>query len=191
MPGFPVTCQPPCPSSSQSVLVRVRTRNAGRDDNDVGTSEGVLQAVVFGEISSDFLSVVQPSERNSELQMKYRHRRNMGKISGDARGVDNIVKGELVDERTGLQQEGKRLSMAIISIRSPTVVNQTVPYLANATRSAEDNCKTLSARPGLQLQVPRTCFNHSDGARGKLQVIYALVSACCSQIVRNECPYNL
>ena len=99
----------------------------------------MLQAVVIGEISSDFLSVGQPSERNSELQMTYCHRRNVGKISGDTRGVDNIVKGELVDERTGLQQEGKRLAMAIISITSPTAVDQTVPYLANATRSAEDN----------------------------------------------------
>jgi hypothetical protein len=34
----------------------------------------------------------------------------VGQISGDTEGVDNIVEGEVVDERRGLEEEGQRLS---------------------------------------------------------------------------------
>lgn len=33
----------------------------------------------------------------------------MGEISGDARGVDNIVERKLVNERAGLEKERQRL----------------------------------------------------------------------------------
>lgn len=33
----------------------------------------------------------------------------MGEIGSDARSVDNIVKGELVDQWAGLQEKGERL----------------------------------------------------------------------------------
>lgn len=34
----------------------VRTGNASGDDNDVGAGQGVLQAIVLGEVASDFLT---------------------------------------------------------------------------------------------------------------------------------------
>ena len=33
----------------------------------------------------------------------------MGKVGGHAGGVDDIVEGELVDERASLEEEGQRL----------------------------------------------------------------------------------
>ena len=33
----------------------------------------------------------------------------MGKVGGYTGGVDDIVEGELVDERAGLEEEGQRL----------------------------------------------------------------------------------
>lgn len=64
----------------------------------------------------------------------------MGKISGDTRGIHDIVQGELVHERTGLQKQGKWLVMAIVSRRSPIGEDTpSGPYLANATRGTEDD----------------------------------------------------
>lgn len=34
----------------------VRTGNASGDDNDVGASQGVLQAIILGEVARDFLA---------------------------------------------------------------------------------------------------------------------------------------
>lgn len=58
-------------------LAHVRTRNAGRDNDDIGTSQSVLQAVVFGEISSDFLTSGQLGELHSKLPLTYRNGRNV------------------------------------------------------------------------------------------------------------------
>lgn len=56
----------------------------------------------------------------------------MREIGSDTRGVDDIVEGELIDERTGLQQERERL--------------------ANATRGTKNSCSrackpTVSSSP--------------------------------------------
>jgi hypothetical protein len=40
-------------------MVGLLTRNTGRDDNQVGTSEGLLHAVILGEEALDFLCPVQ------------------------------------------------------------------------------------------------------------------------------------
>lgn len=32
-----------------------RTGNAGRNDDNVGTSQGVLEAIILGEVARDFL----------------------------------------------------------------------------------------------------------------------------------------
>jgi len=39
----------------------------------------------------------------------YGYRRDVGEIGCDARGIDDIVERELVDQRAGLQEEGERL----------------------------------------------------------------------------------
>jgi hypothetical protein len=36
--------------------------------------------------------------------------RDVGQVSGHARGVDDIVESQFVDERAGLQEERQRLS---------------------------------------------------------------------------------
>jgi len=69
-------------------------RDAGGDDDDVGAGEGVLQAVVFGEETVDLGDGG-----------------DVGEISGDAGRVDDIVEGEVVDERAGLEEEGERLEL--------------------------------------------------------------------------------
>jgi hypothetical protein len=44
-----------------------------------------------------------------KYQVTYSHGGDMAQIGGDAGGVDDIVEGELVDERAGLEEEGQGL----------------------------------------------------------------------------------
>jgi hypothetical protein len=68
------------------------TRNASGDDDNVSASEGLLHAIVGWEETLDLGD-----------------RRDVGKVGGYARSVDDIVEGELVDERAGLEEEGQWL----------------------------------------------------------------------------------
>ena len=65
------------------------TGNTSRDDDDVCAGECVLQAIIFGEVALDLGNGA-----------------DVGEIGGDTWGVDDIVKGELVDERARLEEEG-------------------------------------------------------------------------------------
>lgn len=40
----------------------------------------------------------------------------MGQIGGNTGGVDNIVEGELIDERAVLEEEGQRLNGSVSAI---------------------------------------------------------------------------
>lgn len=37
----------------------ILTGNAGRDDNNIGTGQGVLQAIILGKVAGDFLQFSQ------------------------------------------------------------------------------------------------------------------------------------
>lgn len=39
----------------------IRTRNSGGDDDDIGTGQGLLQTIVFGQIAGDFLRLFSPN----------------------------------------------------------------------------------------------------------------------------------
>lgn len=53
-----------------SFLMELLTGNAGRDDHDVGALEGVCQAILIGEIASDFLySAGEMSKWNQDRKM--------------------------------------------------------------------------------------------------------------------------
>ena len=68
------------------------TGNAGGDDNNVSASEGLLEAIVGGK---EALNLGDGGD--------------VRKVGGHAGGVDDIVEGELVDERASLEEEGQRL----------------------------------------------------------------------------------
>lgn len=68
------------------------TGDAGGDDDDVGAGEGVLETVIFGEKAVDLGDGG-----------------DVGEVGGHAGGVDDIVEGEVVDVRAGLEKEGERL----------------------------------------------------------------------------------
>jgi hypothetical protein len=76
--------------------------NAGRNDNNIGTGQGVLQAIILGKVAGDF-----------------GNRRDVRKVGSDTGSVNNIIQGELIDQRASLQEERERL--------------------ANATRGTENN----------------------------------------------------
>ena len=66
--------------------------DAGWDDDDVSTGEGLFHAIVVGEVAVDL-----------------GNRRDMRQIGGDAGGVDDIVEGEVVDLLVRLEEEGEWL----------------------------------------------------------------------------------
>lgn len=68
------------------------TGNASGDDNDVSASEGLLEAIVGREEALDLGDGG-----------------DVGKVGGHTGGVDDIVEGEVVDVRAGLEEEGQRL----------------------------------------------------------------------------------
>jgi hypothetical protein len=68
------------------------TGNASGDDDDVSASEGLLEAIVGGKEALDLGDGG-----------------DVGKVGGHAGSVDDIVEGELVDERASLEEEGQRL----------------------------------------------------------------------------------
>lgn len=75
-----------------------RTGNASGDDDDVGTGEGLLHAIVGGEETVDG-----------------GNRGDVGQVGGDTRRVDDIVQREVVDVGGGLEEQGERLKSASVS----------------------------------------------------------------------------
>ena len=75
-----------------SEFVSSRTRNAGRDDDNVSSCECLLHAIVFGEVS-----------------VNLRHGGDVGQVGGDTGGVDDIVEREVVDLLARFEEEGERL----------------------------------------------------------------------------------
>lgn len=63
--------------------------NTSRDDNNIGASKSVLQAVILGQVTGDFSDGGDVRE-----------------IGSDTGGVDDIVESKLIDKRACLQQEG-------------------------------------------------------------------------------------
>jgi hypothetical protein len=80
---------------SSSLLQVWLTGNASRDDNDVGAGEGLLHAIVGGEVALDLGDGG-----------------DVGEVGRDAGRVDDIVERELVDVRARLEQEGEGLANA-------------------------------------------------------------------------------
>lgn len=68
------------------------TGNASGDDDDVSASEGLLETIVGGK---ETLNLGDGGD--------------VRKVGGHTGGVDDIVEGELVDERASLEEEGQRL----------------------------------------------------------------------------------
>lgn len=88
-----------------------RTGNASGDDNDVGILEGRLCALVGGEVAGCFLR-----RQLSVASLEFLGNARTHGVGGDVRqvggntgGVDNIVEGELIDERGELQEQGQGL----------------------------------------------------------------------------------
>lgn len=70
----------------------------------------------------------------------------MREIGGDARGVDNIVEGELVNERGQLQKQRQRLRWHKGQQNMPSSSSwgsETAANLSNATRGASNNCSEV------------------------------------------------
>lgn len=72
------------------------TRNASRDDNNIGTGQSLLEAVIFGQIAGHGLSALARSLENME-PVAYGGRGNVREVSSDTRGVDHVVQSELCD----------------------------------------------------------------------------------------------
>ena len=93
MPGLPVCiCLALVPLVVGYRDGRRLTGNASGDDDNVSASEGLPHAVVGGKEALDLGDGG-----------------NVRKVGGHAGGVDDIVEGELVDERASLEEEGQRL----------------------------------------------------------------------------------
>lgn len=67
--------------------------NSGWDNNDIGILESELGSILLWQVAGDFSAGG-----------------DVGEISGNTWGVDNIVESELIDERAGLEEEGQWLS---------------------------------------------------------------------------------
>jgi len=83
------------------LLVGYLTRNTSRDDNDVSARECLLETIICWEETLDLSNGG-----------------DVGEIGGYARCVDDIVKGELVDEWARLEEEGKRLVGSLLAVPS-------------------------------------------------------------------------
>lgn len=68
----------------------------------------------------------------------------MGKVGSNTGGVDNIVEGELINERAGLKEERKRLGeKACQQLCEPgwtAEARKFSSYLTNAARGTSNNC---------------------------------------------------
>jgi hypothetical protein len=93
MPGLPVCiCLALVPLVVGYRDGRRLTGNASGDDDNVSASKGLPHAVVGGKEALDLGD-------GGDVR----------KVGSHTGGVDDIVEGELVDERAGLEEEGQRL----------------------------------------------------------------------------------
>jgi hypothetical protein len=87
-----------------------RTGNASRDDDDIGAGESLLEAVILGEETGDFLH-----RQSTQILgvysclVTYGNGGDVREISGNTGGVDHIVESQLVDQRAGLEEEREGL----------------------------------------------------------------------------------
>ena len=63
----------------------------------------------------------------------------MGQVGGDTGGVDNIVEGELVNERGELEEQRQRLRRSV-STACLSWAFRGETYLSNTARGAGNNC---------------------------------------------------
>lgn len=75
---------------------KLLTWNASGNDADVSSSQGMLESIIFWQVSSNLCD-----------------RGDVGEICGNTRSVDNIVESELVNERGGFAEEGQRLHWSV------------------------------------------------------------------------------
>lgn len=73
---------------------------------------------------------------------------NVGKIRRDTGGIHNVVEGQLVDERAGLEEEGERLWMV-------ARVNKPLPFHISPRRAKEE---PLSHTWPIPPAAPRTAI---------------------------------
>lgn len=64
----------------------------------------------------------------------------MRKVGGNTGSVDDIVEGELIDERAGLEEQRKRLKRVSICELGRPGTCRVESYLTNAARGTSDNC---------------------------------------------------
>ena len=93
------------------------TGNASGDDNNVGAGQGVLQAVVLGQVTREFLPTMLENKaarltQESIADVTYSDGGDVREIGSNTRSVDNIVEGKLVNKRAGLQEERQGLANA-------------------------------------------------------------------------------
>lgn len=70
----------------------------------------------------------------------HRQGRNVRKIGGNTRSVDDIIESQFGDQGAGLQEEGQRLlKESLVLFIFHTLAHRSL-YLANTTGSTEYNC---------------------------------------------------
>ena len=90
----------------------VHTGDTSGNDNHVGAGKGLLHAIICGQVSLDLLCDAQLCSYNISACDAHGNGGDVGEIGSDTWSVHNIVKGELIDERASLEEEGQRLSNA-------------------------------------------------------------------------------
>lgn len=87
-----------------------RTRDTRGDDDDISALEGLLEAIVLGEMARNLLQRTLTSREFLGSTMEsYGSRGDVGKINSNARGVDNIIQGQLIDQGARLQEQRQGL----------------------------------------------------------------------------------
>ena len=67
MPGLPGRGEDPSQQKPRNIFGKsIRTRNAGRDDNDISAGQSVLQAIVLGQVAGHFLRGVRHTGTETE-----------------------------------------------------------------------------------------------------------------------------
>jgi len=110
----------------------VLTRDTSRDNNDIRAGERLLHAIVGGEET-----------------LNAGNSRDVGEVGGDTGSVDDIVEGEVVDERARLEEEGQWLSDAAGGTCYDCVVDTLVSIVFPVfwTRNAVGGVMDVAYRP--------------------------------------------
>ena len=81
------------------------TRNPSGDNADVCARESVLEAVILGKISSDFLPVVKMRFPTKSEKWAHCDCGDVRQICSDTWSIDDIIERKLIDERRGFAEE--------------------------------------------------------------------------------------